>query len=189
MNKTQTNQTEIKKEKTNAFKRFFNRHETALEIAMVISLTSTSALGASYLGVKNQENNLVYKDVEMQNVKEDKSETITFKEPLRRGKYSTNDNLANKMFGELEQKTEVKIGDETFYLSSVDKNRRDKHKDELIIILKNKETDREYLIEEKYTIFAGLIKVNGEMKNVSITLDTVDTEEGKKLNGIKIKYF
>lgn len=186
MNKTQSNQTEIKKEKKNAFKKFFNRHETALEIAMVISLTSTAALGASYLGVKSQENNLVYKDVEMQNVKEDKSETITFKEPLRKGIYSTEDNLANKMFGELEQKTEVKIGDETFHLSSVGKNRRDKHKDELAIILKNKETNTHILVHEN-TIMQ--VKVNGEMKNVSITLDTVDTKEGKKLNGIKIKYF
>jgi len=186
MNKTQTNQTEIKKERKNTFKRFFNKHETVLEIAMVIGLTSTGALGASYLGVKNQENNLVYKDVEMQNVKEDKSETITFKEPLRRGKYSTDDSLANKMFGELEQKTEIKIGDETFYLSSVDKNRRDKNKDELAIILKNKETNTHILVHENTFM---QVKVNGEMKNVSITLDTIDRKEGKKLNGIKIKYF
>ena len=187
MNKTQTNQTEIKKEKkTNAFKRFFNKHETAIGITMAISLTSTATLGAGYYGVKKQEDNLVYKDVEIQNVKEDKSETIKFKEPLSKGTYSTSDDLAHKMFGELEQKTEVKIGDETFYFLSFVSLSTTFDKDKPIVILKNKETGKLIMVYENSVME---VKVNGETKMVSITLDTVDTKEDKKLNGIKIKYF
>lgn len=185
MNKTQTNQTQNKEKKTNAFKRFFNKHETAIEIAVAISLTSTATLGASYYGVKNQENNLVYKNVEIQNVKEDKSETIKFKEPLSKGTYSTSDDVAHKMFGELEQKTEVKIGDETFYFLSFQSLSTTFDKNKSIVLLKNKETGKRVMVYEDSVME---VKVNGEMKNVSITLDTIDTEEGKKLNGIKVNY-